>query len=270
LDLERYKSTNRFPFRLGTTSYIFPSDLVANAKALFSLVDDIELVLFELDGNSNLPDPATIQALQSLAASSGLSYTVHFPSGIQLGAGDPRLRRESMDKCLKVFHLTLPLEPAAYILHFEGDQRGRVPSHDMRRWLKTTEHSVVELLQAGLPPDLTCVETLDYPFEMVEPIVLNHKLSICLDIGHVFLYGYSLKKYLDRYAKRCRVFHLHGIQEGEDHRHIRSIPESDLLHFLSSFRGYMENQKIVTVEVFNEDDLVRSLEILYSVNRKED
>jgi len=251
-----------YPFRLGTTSYVFPAGLMANAEALSCLVDDIELVLFEIEGHSNLPDPGTILALRSLAGSSGLSYTVHFPSGIQLGTGDARLRKEAIEKCLKVFELTLPLEPAAYILHFEGDRRGGVPSQDMRRWVEALYYSVEALLQAGLPPDLTCVETLDYPFERVEPIVADHNLSICLDIGHLFLYGYGLKDYLDRYAGKCRVFHLHGIQEGKDHRDIQSIPQSELLLFLNGFQGDAGNQKIVTLEVFNENDLMRSLELL--------
>jgi sugar phosphate isomerase/epimerase len=262
LDSVFHSSKNRFPFRLGTTSYVFPTDLVANAEALSSLVDDVELVLFEIDGYSNLPDPGTVQALRSLTASSGLSYTVHFPSEIRLGTEDSFLRRQSVEKCLKVFELTLHLEPAAYILHFEGDQRGGVPSCDMRRWIETLDHSVEELLRAGLPSHLTCVETLDYPFEMVEGIVADHNLSICLDIGHLFLYGYGLKDYLARYAERCRVFHLHGIKDGEDHRHIRSIPQSDLLHFLSCFHGGAENQRIVTLEVFSEDDLIRSIELM--------
>ena len=263
-----YNPKGIYPFRLGATSYVFPAGLAANAKALSSLVDDIELVLFEIEGNSNLPGTKTIRELRSLAGGSGLSYTVHFPSGIQLGTGDPCLRRKSIELCLRVFELTLPLEPAAYVLHFEGDRRGGVPSQDMRRWVEALDHSVEELLQAGLPPDLTCVETLDYPFERVEPIVADHNLSICLDIGHLFLYGYSLQEYLARYAGKCRVFHLHGIEDGEDHRGIQSIPESALLLFLNGFRGDAGNQKIVTLEVFNEDDLVRSLEILHSLNKK--
>lgn len=262
MDLERHQSRNRFPFRLGTTSYVFPSDLVANARALVSLVDDIELVLFEIEGNSNLPDPETIRALRSLARASGLSYTVHFPSGIRLGTADEGVRRKSVETCLRVFEQTLPLEPAAYILHFEGDQRGPVPSGDMNRWLATLQHSLDELLRAGLPSDSTCVESLDYPFELVEPIVIDRDLSICLDIGHLFFYGYPLAPYLDRYAERCRVFHLHGIEDGEDHRHIRSIPHSELSHFLSSFDSASDCRRIVTLEVFSEDDLVQSLEVL--------
>ena len=45
-----------FPFRLGTTSYLLPDDLLTNAEFLGPLVDDAELVLFESEGVLNLPD----------------------------------------------------------------------------------------------------------------------------------------------------------------------------------------------------------------------
>jgi len=52
---------DRFPFRLGTTSYIVPADLMPNVVFLSPLVDDVELVLFESDTISNLPDAAVIR-----------------------------------------------------------------------------------------------------------------------------------------------------------------------------------------------------------------
>jgi len=36
-------------FRLGSTSYVYPADLVTNARQLAGRVDDIELVLFETE-----------------------------------------------------------------------------------------------------------------------------------------------------------------------------------------------------------------------------
>ncbi len=36
-------------FRLGSTSYVYPDDILPNVRKLMSSVDDIELVLFEVD-----------------------------------------------------------------------------------------------------------------------------------------------------------------------------------------------------------------------------
>lgn len=35
------------PYRLGSTSYVWPTGLVANVRRLGPLVDDVELVLFD-------------------------------------------------------------------------------------------------------------------------------------------------------------------------------------------------------------------------------
>lgn len=252
----------RFPFRLGTTSYILPSDLLTNAKALSGLVDDMELVLFESDGETNFPAPNTVRALRSLALCSGLSYTVHLPGDIRLGSETRSGRKRSIEQCIRVFEMTAPLEPFAYILHFEGDQRGGVPSSNMERWVAGLEESAERLRQAGLPLEIVCVENLDYPFELVDRIVLDHGFAICLDIGHVLFYGYRLETYLDRYAHRARVFHLHGIVNGEDHRGIRSIQTSDLQSFLGRLSRLQGPEPVVTVEVFDEEDLTDSLGIL--------
>ena len=47
------KNFPALPFRLGTTSYIIPADILPNVRYLADKVDDIELVLFEADDYSN-------------------------------------------------------------------------------------------------------------------------------------------------------------------------------------------------------------------------
>ena len=56
-----------FPFRLGTVSYIIPDDILPNVRYLADAVDDIELVLFESDELSNIPDEAAIAELADIA-----------------------------------------------------------------------------------------------------------------------------------------------------------------------------------------------------------
>ncbi len=57
----------RFPFRLGTTSYIIPDAIFPNVRFLAPLVDEIELVLFESGRDDNLPSGEDISALAALA-----------------------------------------------------------------------------------------------------------------------------------------------------------------------------------------------------------
>lgn len=253
---------NRFPFRVGTTSYIIPADLITNVRFLAPLVDDIELVLFEADDESNLPDEKTIRTLNEIAWSNDLSYTVHLPLGLLLGAMDEQERRSSLRKTLRVAELTSPLNPAAYVLHFEGERRGPLPSEDMSGWLKSLRVSVTELLDTGIPSSLFCVETLDYPFALVDPIVCEFDLSVCLDIGHVLLNGNPLDAYLAKYHDRIRVIHAHGIRENKDHRDLGALKESDLALLFSSLRSAVSTAPILTLEVFDENDFRLSLDVV--------
>jgi hypothetical protein len=54
---------SRFPFRIGTTSYIIPDDIEPNILYLSDVVDDIEIVLFESDEYSNIPDTQLVSRL---------------------------------------------------------------------------------------------------------------------------------------------------------------------------------------------------------------
>jgi len=140
-------------------------------------------------------------------------------------------------KALRVLELTCPLNPAAYVLHFEGDRRGLLPSENMTGWTNSLRASVTELLGSAIPSHLFCVETLDYPFALVDPIVYEFGLSVCLDIGHVLLQGYPLDAYLAKYHDRIRVFHAHGIRENKDHRDLGALRDSDLALLFDSLRS---------------------------------
>ena len=80
-------SAKKYPFRLGTTSFIWPDELLANVRQLGRYVDDIELVLFESDEyGTNLPDEQIIYELKTIAQSHQLSYTIHLPLGCRKGS----------------------------------------------------------------------------------------------------------------------------------------------------------------------------------------
>ena len=88
---------NGFPFRLGTTSYIIPADILSNVRYLAGKVRDVELVLFDVDdGMNNLPSPDEIEQLLMIASQTDLTYTVHLPLDLRLAEGD------SIDKARRV------------------------------------------------------------------------------------------------------------------------------------------------------------------------
>jgi len=169
---------NRFPFRLGTTSYIIPAEILPNVRYLTDKVDDIELVLFESDETSNIPDRRTVEQLRSLADEYNLTYTVHLPLDSFLGSAKEPVRKTAVEKCRRIIERMKAVNPFSYVTHFHGDIRGHQPSHDMNRWLDQHRVSIEELLQF-VEPRMLAVETLDYPYELIAPLIVEYDLATC-------------------------------------------------------------------------------------------
>lgn len=230
-------------------------------RYLADKVDDIELVLFESKELANIPSTDVVGELNSLAQDNDLTYTIHLPIDIHTGHAEEAERRKSVEKCLAIIDRMAPLNPAGYLLHLDGDQRGGVPSEDLPRWQANHRSSIGELI-AHMPEDLLCVETLDYPYELVIDIVTDLGTAICLDIGHLLLYGYDVDAHLQTYLSRTRVIHLHGIEKGRDHKAISHLDT----HFLKSLWDYLTEDKrygnVVTLEVFGEKAFGESIDTL--------
>jgi len=106
------------------------------------------------------------------------------------------------------------------------------------------------------------LETLDYPFEIIERLVFEKGLSVCLDIGHLVLHNRPVKETVRRYWNYCRVIHLHGVSGAKDHCDISKL-DVKLLHFIFSLLNEpLEPDRVVTLEVFNEIDLKKSFSVL--------
>ena len=255
----------RFPFRLGTTSYIIPAGIEPNVRALAPWIDDVELVLFESDEVSNLPSEADVTVLADLAERHSLTYTVHLPLDTQLGSPDEATRRSSVAKCLRVIRLTAPLAPHAWIVHCHGESRGGEPADEIPAWLERLERSLGELLQAGLPPARLAVETLDYPFEMLLPLVERYDLAVCVDVGHLIIGGRDPMALVADLGSRCRVVHLHGVREGRDHVDVSALPSSMLIQLLQACSRLGGGECVVTIEVFDQTHFERSMDTLAEI-----
>ncbi|RPH56394.1 MAG: sugar phosphate isomerase/epimerase, partial [Chloroflexi bacterium] len=214
-----------YPFRLGTTSYIIPADILPNIHYLAGKVRDVELVLFEVDdGPSNLPPPEQIAELFTLAAAHDLTYTVHLPLDLRL-ADDGSPRHASLDKARRVIECTRALEPWAYVLHLDGRVVQVNPAPEA---LQTWQDQAVQSLEmvggwaGGL--EKLAVENLEtYPLDFYEPIFARLPVSRCVDVGHLWLDDYDPVAYLRNALPRTRVIHIHGIAE-RDHRSLAFAP----------------------------------------------
>lgn len=248
-----------FPFKVGTTSYIYPDHIIPNVRMLAPYLDEIELVLFESEGQDNLPSNEDVENLVFLSEDADITYNVHLPIDVFLGDADSAVRNRGIRSVQKVISLTTPLGPSTYTLHLEWTEADRGNRQGLDGWKGHLYSSIEEILETGIEPGSISVETLHYPFELVEGIVEDFDLSVCLDLGHIISQGYSITDYAKRYLGKTPVVHLHGAQNGKDHMSVEVLGNDEMRTIcgvLNDFGG------IVSIEVFSFYDLSTSLKLL--------
>lgn len=251
------------PFRLGTTSYIIPADILPNLQYLAGKVQDVELVLFESDAFSNMPTPDDVSAMKEYTQEYDMTFTVHLPLDTALGSQDEMVRHQSVEKCLRVIERMMPVQPFGWILHLHGDQRGPVPSEDIGRWLIQLQKSLSMLLAAVSSSRALCVETLDYDFGLVADLIPRFDLGVCLDIGHLVLRQDDLEKHFALWGERARVLHLHGVDPtGKDHVDLSYLNAEVLDSVLAWLMSPGSPARVLTMEIFGEDDFEKSMKVM--------
>ena len=256
----------RFPFRFGTSSYIIPADIIPNVEFLKDKVDDIELLLFESDEFSNLPAPADIRKLVQLADAWSLTYSVHLPLDVYLGHPEQAERERSVGKCLRVIDLTRELPKSAYVMHFEvgsGVDINDFSADRQQRFRDALRDSMAMLLKGTDEPAASfCVENLNYPFELVWPVVEEFGLSVTLDVGHLDYYGFPTADYLKRYLHYARVLHIHGTVDGKDHNSLSYLNPETLDLVMNALTEDAVTSRVVTMEIFSQADFDSSCGVM--------
>ena len=245
-------------FRVGTTSYVYPDAIVPNVERLAGRVEDVELVLFESGGVDALPDPAAIERLAALQARHGHSYTVHFAIDRAIGSGDPGEREAFLVHARRAIERTRPLRPFAFILHLAGIDAGARP-REVDAWRARAGAGIERLLEAGAAPERLAVENTEAPFEWSEPLVERYGLSVCLDVGHVWLHGEPVETVIPGRLPRTRVVHLHGERDGRDHLSLAAMDRERLRAALALLRGFTG---VLTIEVFSYEETASSIRCL--------
>lgn len=256
----------QFPFRFGTSSYIIPADIIPNVEFLKDKVDDIELVLFESDEFSNLPSPGDMQKLAELAEASSLTYSVHLPLDVYLGHPDRRERERSVGKCLRIIELTRDLPKSAYVMHFEAGPGVDINafSADENRLFTEALHDSIAMLLKGtaVPASEFCAENLNYPFELVWPVVEEFGLSVTLDVGHLEFYGFPTAEYLERYLPHAKVLHMHGTLDGKDHNSLAFMKPEALDLVMKALADAPLPGRVFTLEIFSQEDFDSSCRVM--------
>jgi sugar phosphate isomerase/epimerase len=245
------------PFRLSTTSYILPAPILPNLKFLAPYVDEVELVLFQSGEEQNLPSKKEIREMAGLAVDLELTYNVHLPTDVFLADPDPKVRAGSVETLLRFHERTFSLAPTLYVLHLETRSANGERITDQTAWADRTGSCLEELWRGGVEARMLAVENLDYAPSWLMETFRGEGMWCCVDVGHLVRYGIPVEEELDRCMERCRMVHLHGVQDGVDHQALDLLPEAlweNLRARLEGLRGGL------SIEVFSLENLARSLQ----------
>lgn len=252
----------KFPFLIGSTSYVEPADVLANVRVLAREVDDIELVFF--DFGMGPPDEETVKELANIARDEGISYTVHLPINVYPVNPDPAYAYIATKILEDFIKATLPLEPRAYILHLETKGKNKIPypEETMAGWPGRARESLVRILKNISEPRLLALENQpEYPASRLFPIIDELNLSFCLDVGHATKIGEDPAGLASTGRIRPRIIHFYRMAENGLHE-AASLPLTDeekrMIRWLKE-SGY---GGVLTLEVFSREHFEKSLQAL--------
>jgi len=251
-----------FSFKIGTTSFIYPAGYVQNVKMLAPYLDEIELLLFE-SAPESLPSTHEIKQLFNVSNEFDLTYNIHLPLDIFLGAPEPSVRQFALETVIQVMDLTAALSPSTYTLHLPYGEAG-FDNERIKRWQDRLKTSMKKLASAGINGDMISIETLDYPLDWVEDILNDFNLSVCMDVGHLMLYGFDPEAVFNKHKNRTPILHLHGVDNQKDHLPLDCLAKENaetVIRMLQQYEG------VVSLEVFSFDHLKTSLNFLEKYGR---
>lgn len=247
-----------FPFNIGTTSFIYPDDYVPNVKMLGPYLENIELLLFESSVTDALPSKPIIGELAGLAKDFDLTYNVHLPTDISISSRNPQQQRNAVDTIVRVMDRVAPLFPTTLTLHVPYHE-GSLAEEKVKNWQERVIKNMGTLLAGGIPSQLISIENLDYPFEILLPVISELDLTICLDYGHLMLHGDDIQSFFSTHWAKIAIVHLYGVAKNHYHGALDELPEELIvaeMRLLAKFNG------IVSLEVFSYAHLDASLKFM--------
>lgn len=249
---------NRFPFRLGTTSFIYPDHYAKNVEMLAPFFDEIELLFFESRFDNSLPSKTLIQTLKNLAEKHGISYNIHLPVDISLGDAGITHRMHAVDTINRFIERTQLLSPTTSTLHLVQPMSMNNKS-DMKVWLESLYWSMERVIGKEIKGEDLSIENLFYPLTLIKSLIDDFQLSVCLDIGHIVLSKQDIENNFDEWREKITIVHLHGVDGEKDHLGLDQMPLAQLEKIMIKLHGFTG---VVSLEVFSFSKLHNSMEIL--------
>ena len=231
--------TQGYPFTLAVPSFVIPAGAAENSCFLADYFDEVALLFFETEACLNYTDDDLPKALATLP----VSWHVHLPLDLPWQDGLDTVWQKIAGLMGKAAYL----RPHAWVLHPPTEPDMLVPL-------------AARFRKAGIDPADILLENVDETdLAALWPEAREGGYSTCLDLGHILAYGQHSVLELDGVWDTVRMLHIYAPVNGGRHaglRHLDIQGREILREMLAAFKG-----EVVTLEVFNEAELFRSVEL---------
>lgn len=253
-------------FKFGTTSYILPADIITNVQDIKEYVSGIQLVLFELDEQSNLPNPIDISQLKYYKEKYNLEYFIHLPLSLNFSETNSVIRNKVIKYFEKYYVLGNEISAQYYISHLNINYNSNnknfidnISQTELDLFYENISKTLLLLFNEYDIKNKFLVENLNYPIKYLDYFLYNLNINLCLDIGHIFFYAQDLNS-IENYKEKIKLIHLHDLNTNEsDHFELNNPTRiNSAITFLKkiNYDGY------VILEVFQKDFFLNSLNFL--------
>jgi sugar phosphate isomerase/epimerase len=254
---------NRFPFKIGTTSYILPvkeESVVANVVYLKDSFDLVQLLFFGREYLDEVMSPRIIKELKAIKDECGLCYTIHLPSDLELLNPSAARVEESIGVIEKIMAETEILDVDGYVLHIDALVKGS-PAVELDHEHFNLFHRALDTLSAKLAFSSRniLIENTTYDLTFFSSLIVRSRCSVCMDAGHISLYNHDYGRFIEVFQQKIRQVHLHGVSGGRDHQALTGLDAVSAGLFNNFLKDYTGS---VIIEVYNLKDLVKSGEFI--------
>ena len=166
-------------------------------------------------------------------------------------------RMHAVDTINRFMERTQPLCPSTSTLHLVKPESIQNKT-DIRTWQDALRWSLEKLVGKERNGQNLSIETLLYPLDLLESIVREFQLSVCIDIGHLILADQDIEKTFVTWQGCISIIHLHAAASGCDHLGLDQMPSRQMQQVISNLRPFTGT---VSLEVFSFSKLAASMAV---------
>lgn len=232
---------------LAAPSCLLPGTVAENCRYLRDRVREVGLTLFETEACLGY----TEHDLPRDLARPGLFFHVHLPLDLAWEKGAAFV----FERVKRLLHKVAYLEPDKFVLHPPPGARDL--ENFARLWT-----------EAGLESRRLLMENIrGHDLLSVWPVIEEHDLGVCLDVGHIL--AYSQEGLLDVFSlwERVGLVHVYGTEINGEHLGLDSLDEHGM-HILRAILDNIPKRTVLLLELFDREKFDSSREILSGLMQK--